>query len=44
MTDKSSHSSSSKKSGETIKDKRAKRKAKTDSTAQMSRLTDPGRS
>jgi ribosomal protein S8E len=44
MTDKSSHSSSSKKSGESIKDKRAKRKAKADGTAQMTRLTDPGRS
>jgi hypothetical protein len=39
MTDKSSHSSLSKKSAETLKDKRAKRKAKTDATSQMERLT-----
>ena len=44
MTDKSSHSSSSTTCGETIKDKRAKRKAKTDSATKMSRLTDPGTS
>jgi hypothetical protein len=44
VTGKSSHSSSSKKSVESIKDKRAKRKAKNDSATQMSRLTDPGRS
>jgi hypothetical protein len=43
MTDKSPRSSSSKKSGGTIKEKRAKRKAKTDATSQMSRLTNPGK-
>jgi hypothetical protein len=39
MTDKSSHSSLSKKSAETIKEKRAKRKTKTDATSQMEKLT-----
>jgi hypothetical protein len=39
MTDKSSHSSTSKKSAESIKERRAKRKDKVDRTSQMERLT-----
>lgn len=39
VTDKSPHSSLSKKCAETIKEKRAKRKAKTDVTSQMEKLT-----
>jgi hypothetical protein len=39
MTDKSSHSSTSKKSTGSIKEQRAKRKDKADNTSQMERLT-----